>query len=749
MGSSGVSTERGRPVLAATLAAWFLLPVGAGGVAPSDQLSLVDDRGEPLGSPVEICLVQGLETDCVERSSQEGPVELPPFDLLRVEGADHGPVTVRPARLRSAGENGPSRLVVPRKATLRARGAAEHRLTAALYPVADPDPLRPAHSLAVPASGELKVPAGDWLLALEGRGAAPDLHLLAAAPGTGHDVRYRAREGWSLALRVVAKDGGEPVAGARVVIQAAGSREPEGPGARGERRTAETGPHGLVLLSGLQSPLMEALVDHPAFVETTLPGLSSTLGALEFWDAPLGRGAALEATIRVDGEPARGWRCALLDRPPGTTGSSREVRAMAAGNDGACLGERLPEGSFWLRVTAPEGSGAAEREIQLYDGEASGLAFDLSPIPVEGEVLEGEEPAAAYTIRIFRTSETGSTYFVEPVAETVSAEDGTYETTVWDAGHHYFSLTDPQGEAASSEHADVQGPVTRVDFRLAPGEIEGLVVDEDGEPVAGAMVMVKWDAGTESSGRGLWSGDDGTFRLALESAAGTLTVTASHAELRPETVRLTLVEGEAPPPIVLTLRRGGALQGRLLTAAGAPVVGAMVMSFEPGPGGGLARRGSTRTDGEGGFEVPSAAQASTRIFAGGPGCPLTLADVTEAASEPVVITCPGASGTLLVHLRDEQGRPVSGELVLLRRGDVVIPQSVLAAHLHFLGQSMTSDGSGRLVLPGLTPGTYAVYLYGRTSEDWVGQGLPQGHAGSVTVAPEQTLELEVLVENDP
>jgi hypothetical protein len=60
MGSSGVSTERGRPVLAATLAAWFLLPVGAGGAAPSDQLSLVDDRGEPLGSPVEICLVQGL-----------------------------------------------------------------------------------------------------------------------------------------------------------------------------------------------------------------------------------------------------------------------------------------------------------------------------------------------------------------------------------------------------------------------------------------------------------------------------------------------------------------------------------------------------------------------------------------------------------------------------------------------------------------------------------------------------------------
>lgn len=175
----------------------------------------------------------------------------------------------------------------------------------------------------------------------------------------------------------------------------------------------------------------------------------------------------------------------------------------------------------------------------------------------------------------------------------------------------------------------------------------------------------------------------------------------------------------------------------------------MVMSFEPGPGGDLARRGSTRTDGQGGFEVASAAQASTRIFAGGPGCPLTLADVTEAASEPVVITCPGASGTLLVHLRDERGRPVSGELVLLRRGDVVIPLSVLVAHLHFLGQSMTSDGSGRLIVSGLPPGSYEVYLLRQTTEALAAQGRPEGHAGSVTVLSGQTAELEALVPREP
>lgn len=79
----------------------------------------------------------------------------------------------------------------------------------------------------------------------------------------------------------------------------------------------------------------------------------------------------------------------------------------------------------------------------------------------------------------------------------------------------------------------------------------------------------------------------------------------------------------------------------------------------------------------------------------------------------------------------------------------MIPLVVLGPHLSLQGQSMSSDGSGRLVVPGLPPGTYDVFLARRASEEMAAQGRPEGHAGSVTVLPGQTAELEVLVPPEP
>jgi hypothetical protein len=167
-----------------------------------------------------------------------------------------------------------------------------------------------------------------------------------------------------------------------------------------------------------------------------------------------------------------------------------------------------------------------------------------------------------------------------------------------------------------------------------------------------------------------------------------------------------------------------------------------------GADGGLERRASARTDAEGRFELLPAEPPPTRLVATGPGCPITAADVMDA-SEPVLLTCPDSSGTLLLRFVDGEGRPVSGELVLLRHGDLVLSFPILAPHLSLLGQSTTSDGSGRLVIPGLPPGGYDVYLLRLTTEALAAQGRPEGHAGSVTVLPGQTAELEVLVEPEP
>jgi hypothetical protein len=167
-----------------------------------------------------------------------------------------------------------------------------------------------------------------------------------------------------------------------------------------------------------------------------------------------------------------------------------------------------------------------------------------------------------------------------------------------------------------------------------------------------------------------------------------------------------------------------------------------------GADGGLERRASTRTGADGGFELLPAEPPPTRLVATGPGCPITAADVTDT-SEPVLLTCPDSSGTLLLRFVDGEGRPVAGEYALLRHGDLVMSFPILGPHLSLLGQSTTSDGSGRLVIPGLPPGGYDVYLLRLTSEVLVAQDRPEGHVGSVTVLPGQTVELEVLVTPEP
>jgi hypothetical protein len=460
------------------------------------------------------------------------------------------------------------------------------------------------------------------------------------------------------------------------------------------------------------------------------------------------RTASLEATIRVSGEPAVGWRCVLLDRSSRESKSSRELHRLETGADGACRATRLPEGLFWLRVISPVELGAtAEREVQLYRGETSSVAFDLAPIVVEGQVLRGHDPVPGYTVRIFRLGEeTVTSLLLDPVAEAVSGVDGGYQITLWDAGRHSFQLADARGWSSAMAHEDVHGPVTRVDFHLTASDLEGVVVDERGDPVADASVVVHEERGLDATTHRLRSGEDGAFRLAFEAEAATLEVSARQPGFRPASVRFTLEDGEAPPAIRLVLRRGGQLRGRVVTAAGQPSVDAMVISFDPGPAGALVQRGLARTDREGRFEVLAAEEPPTRLFVTGHDCPLHAAEVTAEGPEPLVLACPGQSGTLLLRLRDEEGRPVPGELVFLSRGAEVIPALAIAGHLSLHRHSLTSEGSGRLVIPSLAPGRYDVFLVHRASEVSVAQGLTDGHLGSAYVDPGATVELEARVD---
>jgi hypothetical protein len=769
-------------VLALLVVVSFGAGAGAGAVQVSDgdALLLVDDRGEPLGAPVEACFVRDLGTDCVEVPAESGEVAWRAFDLLRVEGPGHGPVTVRRSEIQ-AGEDGTRRLTVPRKAALRVRGPAAGRsaaerasLSVALYTLADPDPLRPAHRIDLPAGApgkafvEVGVPAGDWILALESRGAAPDLHRLDAAPGGRAVLGYRSRAGWSLVVRArSAPEGGSedrPVAEATVFVRPSAGPTPgtrrdsrgDTPPSYPPARSAETDGDGFALVSGIGSEGVDLAVVHPGYVDAESPGVAGRPGAFVIHDQELERGGRLEVSIVADDEPGAGWRCTLIDEAAGRVARSKPTEPGAlergsaeADREGLCVLERMPPGVFLLRAEEPAArsedsgpAGAAERSVRVIGNETVRIDLELAPIAIDGTVTRGDRGVPGETIRVLSIGDRPTHGADTVAAEATTGEDGEYEATLWQPGKYLVFLMDRFGRPADTRFVDLDPNGDTVDFRLAEHGLRGIVVAEGESPPSEATVLFVWRSAERSgvSHSSVTPRPDGAFAIPLPAGGGVAELSAQGRDgSRSETLTIEVAEGVEVPFLTLRLRRPSGLRGVLTTAAGVPVAGGVVASF-PLTGGGGDALGFARTDADGTFAIDPGSEPVVRLWATAPGCPLLRADVRVPApapasleGSPVSLVCPGSSGTLRLRVRDPEGAPVPGYQVDLVVDGDPLPVAVLVSHLGNHGLAFASDASGELVAPGLPPGAVEV------------QG-PAGVLGASLIPAGGVAELELVVE---
>lgn len=754
----------------------------AGGSERAGTVRLEDDRGRALESPVEACFVHELSTDCVEVAAERAVLELRPFDSLRVEGPDHGPVRVRPRDLeRSTEQEGadPPRLTVPRKTLLRVRRAPERGLVANLYRPSG-DFTRPVHAFDLVRASEgaedepveRKVPAGEWVLALESRGLAPQLHSLvgarAAEPGGEVTVTHRPRSGWSLVLRAVDWEDEEPVAGVEARVTPMAPEAAEGAesggqraGRRAEPRRATTSSAGLALVSAIERPLADASLEHPDFVATEVPAIGGEPGVIVVREVTLEPGGTVEVAIRIDGEPAAGWRCAIQDRTRRQDAPGRHWERLAeveSDSRGLCRAERVPAGTYWLRAEPPEeadASAAVERELVVTNAEVTRLDLDLSPILIEGDVFRGTEPMPGYRVEAYWVGERSSVSLDEPVARAETDGEGAYEMVVWTPGIYFLSAEDPDATAGSadSQREEVTGPSERIDFHFAPANLEGVVVDPEGNPVAGVTVLVRLDELGEdrhSSGTMLRTGEDGEFSVPLEDEALKIEVSvrSSRYTIR-EPVTVTVQKGEIPQPVVLTVAEREGVEGTLVGPSGAPVAGGWVAVFRPAPGGEPEPLSSAGTEADGGFRLPDPGTGPYAVYATGPGCPLTVREVSALPTDGWTLSCVRGGGSLRVRLRRPDGGPAEGQWLMLRAGSRAIPLSVFANHLQTRGLSVQTDAAGRIVIPGLPAGSWDVFIQSSEARSGLVAGRPVDLLGSVTVTPGGVAELETTVAVEP
>jgi protocatechuate 3,4-dioxygenase beta subunit len=244
----------------------------------------------------------------------------------------------------------------------------------------------------------------------------------------------------------------------------------------------------------------------------------------------------------------------------------------------------LEPGSYTIAASAKDHQPGAAPKITLDPGETekvtikledggrtlSGLVTDVSGGPIAGARVD-----AAKLATMARPD--------SAVATAMTGADGKYAMTVAE-GQLLVAARSPD-YAAQSRYVDVGAGGATADFSLVPGGvIEGVVIDDRSkQPVAGAHVVARRDSASillaEGGAREVTTTADGRFRITgLRPGAYELGAKAEGRRTRTPTL-VGLGVAEQVTDVQLLVGKTPIVRGTVVDDAGAPVVGARVVTF--------------------------------------------------------------------------------------------------------------------------------------------------------------------------
>lgn len=202
------------------------------------------------------------------------------------------------------------------------------------------------------------------------------------------------------------------------------------------------------------------------------------------------------------------------------------------------------------------------------------------------------------------------------------------------------------------------------------GAIEGVVLDERGDPVAGVKVSTRQEPEFGTS-RGVTSDAQGRFRLA-KLFPGEWTVRTAAPQYLPATAEVTLRLEEVRTGLELRLARGAAIAGRVVDDLGRGVAGAKVTALRNEERGGMRIERFTGdeavvTDAGGNFTLAGLAGETATIRAFGRGHTEAMAANVPIGAGEVVLQVQ-RHGVVAGVLVGEDGAPIAGSMVHARPG---------------------------------------------------------------------------------
>jgi uncharacterized GH25 family protein len=282
------------------------------------------------------------------------------------------------------------------------------------------------------------------------------------------------------------------------------------------------------------------------------------------------------------------------------------------------------------------------------------------------------------------------------------------------------ALLEARHPAKGAARARMAGPALishRLTFKLAAGDevahlgterISGKVVDADGAPVAGVLVEAhpKHEGMHESTSASGQATSDASGRFAIEGLdPGPHELAARHTGYATATADAVTA---GTTDVVLDLRRGGTLSGRVVEAAGGVALPAfnVIVARRDGPVKEIPVTTRAVVDAEGRFTVPDLGPGDYRVRATAVG---------HAPSSPFDVTLAGVTaGPVEIHLG--RGGKLKGKLVEAQGGApiqgarVSIESSLDSSTASPALVNTLTNEQGDFELVGIPPGDRSVVL---------------------------------------
>lgn len=279
--------------------------------------------------------------------------------------------------------------------------------------------------------------------------------------------------------------------------------------------------------------------------------------------------------------------------------------------------------------------------------------------------------------------------------------DGRLESALWQPGP--YAATVWRDRSAAPYVADVALSAKPLTIDVPDRLVTGRVIGEDGQPIAGAKVILRTQGDHMTLTAGTNTASDGRFEFFGVREGGQSLRAKAPSYLESDVTSFDLLGSPARHTLDLTLVRGAQRTVRVVDPHSEPVAGATLFAACDGH-----VKSTSLTDEQGQAQVALPDAGGCWIYSLPQEGSLAVAQVTGKG--PLVVRVREGSSSLKLSLKSESGKAFSDVWLLMRIDGTVVPPAV-AHQLFIRGLRLMTSVDGSISLAHIPPGTYDFWPY--------------------------------------